>query len=107
MNLEEYSSNGTGKLQTDQYSCSAGSLEQAIAIYYDEKGQQLDLGHMEEITFLKTTAQDSTGFDEIIEEFSTMPFVPKSIPVYEGEEAEAVTLRERIKRLFARKQNPM
>ena len=107
MNLEEYSSNGTGKLQTDQYSCSAGSLEQAIAIYYDEKGQQLDLGHMEEITFLKTTAQDSTGFDAIIEEFSTMPFVPKSIPVYEGEEAEAVTLRERIKRLFARKQNPM
>lgn len=107
MNLEEYSSNGTGKLQTDQYSCSAGSLEQAIAIYYDEKGQQLDLGHMEEITFLKNAAQDSTTFDAVIEEFSTMPFVPKSIPVYEGEGDEAVTLRERIKHLFARKQPPM
>lgn len=100
--LEEYSSSGSGKLEFDWYSCEADSLEDAIARYYDDMGQQLDLGHMEEIFFDDSVAEDLEA--AIIEEFSDMPFVPKSINVYEGDSDDPEILREKIKALFSLKQ---
>lgn len=96
--LEEYVGNGAGKLGTEYFDCIASSLEEAIAYYYDETGQQLDLGHMEKIVIDYSVSDEFVW--KLIEEFANMPFVPKSIPVYKGEDAKPLILRERIKNYY-------
>ncbi|MDE6026370.1 MAG: GerAB/ArcD/ProY family transporter [Lachnospiraceae bacterium] len=93
--LSDYSGDSGGSLKTNTYSCGAGSINEAIEMFYNENGTTPDMGHMENLLF-DGSWQDYTP---LLEEFSTMPNVSKAISVIDSSDKE-YTLRELIKNMY-------
>lgn len=99
--LTDYMGDSAKALKTSSYSCESGSLEDALHQYYDENDRQLDVGHINEMTFYPGMSIDAVY--DIVKEFSMLPMMAKSVPVHLMEESGSrdIILRELIKEAYA------
>ena len=79
----------------------AGTLDEALDMYYEAKDNHVDLGHLKMI-MLYSEDKESRHIDEIVFELKDMPSVTKSVDVevFYNEGREKIKLRNLIKRLY-------
>ena len=99
--LSDYKGDSDNLLITNDYSCGAESLKDALDKYYKDKEKHIDLGHLKAINIYDN--EDDKKIKDIIFELKDMPSVTKSVKVLleRDENTKKLNLRKLIKNMYA------
>ncbi len=96
--IKKYISDATGSFDTKEEAFKNDSLRAAMESYYKDKGKQLDVGHLNSITFRDV---DEEKIKSYVKEMSDMTHMGKSVTVIIEPEKIEIPLRQLIKKVYA------
>lgn len=98
--IKKYLSDATGDFETKEEKVREDSLEDALEKYYEDKGRQLDLGHLSGITFQNIKEDD---LREYVLEMSSDSSLGKSVTVIieDKDKSKEIPLRDLIKNAYS------
>ena len=96
--IKKYISDATGSFDTKEENLKGDSLQGVMENYYEEKGKQPDVGHLNTITFRDV---DKERIKSYVMEMSDMVHMGKSVTVIIEPEKIEIPLRQLIKKVYA------
>ncbi|MBR1815392.1 MAG: GerAB/ArcD/ProY family transporter [Lachnospiraceae bacterium] len=98
--LTDYKGDSERVLMTEDFTCEAVSLDEALDIYFEENKQHINLGHLKLIRI--DGVDDSASFEAIVLELKSIPYVTKTVEVeYKYEKSKYNTdLLSLIKKVY-------